>query len=127
HPSYMDADQFGLQMSVPDVVSGCFEVTPLEYEARFVDPYYLDIKVKRYRRVPLPGTPATCERQNKMSTAMMALSKSDLQQRGTQEIRFSTGAATDSYKVEIDDSKIELVPRSMLVFKAAGMTGPLKD
>jgi hypothetical protein len=127
HPPYMDADQFGLQMSVPDVVSGCFDVTPLEYEAKFVDPYYLDIKVKRYRRLPQAGTPANCKRQNKMSTALMALSKADLQKRGTQEIRFSTATATDTFKIEINDTQVDLIPRSMLIFKAQGLTGPLKD
>lgn len=129
HEPYMDEDQIGLQMAVPDVVSGCYKLTPLEYEANFVDPYFLDIKVKRYRRIaPEAGAAvAKCDRQNRMSTAMMVLSKKDLMQRGTQEIRFSTDAGTDKYKIQLSDSVLELVPESMVVFKAQGLGGSLKD
>jgi hypothetical protein len=129
HHPYMEDDQFGIQMAVPDMVSGCYTLTPLEYEAKFIDPYYLDIKVKKYRRVAPEGTAATqkCDQKNKMSTALMVLSKKDLLQRGTQEIRFSTEFATDNYRVVIDENHLELVPRSMLVFKAQNMSGPLKD
>lgn len=126
---YMEDGQFGIQMSVPDMVSGCYTLTPLEYEANFVDPYYLDIKVKKYRRIPPEGTEATqkCDRQNKMSTALMVLSKKDLEKRGTQEIRFTTEVASDTYKILLDDTQIALVPKSMVVFKGQGMSGPLKD
>lgn len=129
HQPYMKDDQFGIQMSVPDMISGCYTFTPLEYEAKFVDPYYLDIKVKKYRRIAPEGTSATqkCDQKNKMSTALMVLSKKDLMSRGTQEIRFSTEVATDHYRVIIDDSHLELVPRSMVIFKAPNMAGPLKD
>ncbi len=129
HHSYMDENQFGLQMSVPDMVSGCYEITPLEYEAKFVDPYYLDIKVKKYRRVAPEGAAAhkKCDRNNKMSSALMVLDKKDLQKRGTQSIRFSADAGSDIYKIQLDDQKIELVPESMVVFKGQGMAGELKD
>ncbi|PZO83332.1 MAG: hypothetical protein DI626_09145, partial [Micavibrio aeruginosavorus] len=126
---YMEDGQFGLRMSVPDVVSGCYTLTPLEYEAKFVDPYYLDIKVKRYRRIAPEGAAATakCEEGNKMSTAMMVLDRKDLLQRGTKEIRFSNDAVTDTYKLNVSDTDVELIPRSMLVFKATNLSGPLKD
>lgn len=126
---YMDDDQFGIQMSVPDLISGCYDLTPLEYEAEFIDPYYLDIKVKQYRRTPPEGNAALrkCDPQNKMSSALMVLSKTDLMKRGTQEIRFSTDMATDHYRIVLDDARLELVPRSMLVFQATGLSGPLKD
>lgn len=129
HYPYMEEDQFGIQMAVPDMVSGCYTLTPLEYEAKFVDPYYLDIKVKKYRRIAPEGVNvrAKCDKKNKMSTALMVLSKKDLMERGTQEIRFSTEVATDNYKVVIDDAHLELVPRSMVVFKGRDMAGPLKD
>lgn len=129
HEQYMEEDQFGLMMAVPDVVSGCYTLTPLEYEANFIDPYFLDIKVKRFRRIaPEQGAAVSkCDRQNRMSTAMMVLSKKDLQQRGTQEIRFSTDAGSDTYKIQLSDTVLELVPESMVVFKAQGLGGSLKD
>ncbi len=129
HYPYMEDDQFGIQMAVPDMVSGCYTLTPLEYEAKFVDPYYLDIKVKKYRRVAPEGYKmrADCDQKNKMSTALMVLSKKDLMSRGTQEIRFSTEVATDDYKVVIDEHHLELIPRSMVIFKGRDMAGPLKD
>ncbi len=129
HEKYMEIDQFGLQMAVPDVVSGCFDLTPLEYEANFIDPYFLDIKVKKYRRITPEGAinTASCERQNKMSTGLMVLSRKDLETRGTKEIRFSTESGRDTYKIVWDGNRLQLIPESMSVFKAQNMTGPLKD
>lgn len=129
HYPFMDDDQFGIQMAVPDMVSGCYTLTPLEYEAKFTEPHYLDIKVKKYRRVAPEGTGALqkCDKQNKMATALMVLSKKDLEQKGTQEIRFSTEVASDNYRVIMDDAQMQLVPRSMVIFKAKPLGGPLKD
>ncbi len=129
HYPYMDDNQFGIQMAVPDVVSGCYKITPLGYEAKFVEPFFLDIEVKKYRRVAPEGAPGrtTCDQKNQMSTALMVLDKEDLIKRGTQEIRFSSEIARDTYKIMIDDSQVTLIPKSMMMFKAQNMTGPLKD
>lgn len=129
HHTYMEDDQFGIQMAVPDMISGCYTLTPLEYEAKFVDPHFLDIKVKKYRRVAPEGSAANrkCDAQNKMSTALMVLSKQDLMSRGTQAIRFSADAGSDTYKIILDDTHLELVPQSMMVFKLQNPAGPLKD
>lgn len=129
HYPYMDDDQFGIQMAVPDVISGCFTLTPLEYEAKFTEPHFLDIKVKKYRRVTPEGSAATrkCDNNNKMSTALMVLSKKDLQEKGTQEIRFSTESGTDNYRLILTEDHLELIPRSMMMFKAQNLGGPLKD
>lgn len=129
HHPYMEDDQFGIQMAVPDMISGCFTLTPLEYEAKFTEPHFLDIKVKKYRRVAPEGSAATrkCDNQNKMSTALMVLSKKDLQDKGTQEIRFSTETGTDNYRIILTEDHLELVPRSMMIFKGQNMGGPLKD
>jgi hypothetical protein len=62
-----------------------------------------------------------------MSTALMVLSKKDLQEKGTQEIRFSTESGTDSYRLILSDDHLELIPRSMMMFKATNLGGPLKD
>jgi len=129
HHTYMDDDQFGIQMAIPDMISGCYTLTPLEYETKFTEPHFLDVKVKKYRRIAPEGSAATrkCDTQNKMSTALMVLSKKDLQKRGTQEIRFTTEVAGDNYRVVLDDNHLELIPRSMMIFKAQNMAGPLKD
>ncbi|PZQ44926.1 MAG: hypothetical protein DI551_09125 [Micavibrio aeruginosavorus] len=129
HEPYMEDDQFGIQMAVPDMISGCYSLTPLEYEAKFTEPHYLDIKVKKYRRVPPEGSSAVrkCDQQNKMSTALMVLSKKDLMSKGTQEIRFSTEVGVDNYRVILDENHLELIPRSMMIFRAQNMAGPLKD
>lgn len=127
--SYMEDNQFGLRMSLPDVVSGCFSYSPLEYEANFVDPYFLDIKVKKYRKIEASGNPDTrkCDPQNKTSSAMMVLDKDDLKSRGVKEIRFSSDAGRDVYKVSLQDDILELIPESMTVFKAYPLSGELKD
>ena len=129
HPNYMEDHQFGIQMSVPDVVSGCFNLSPLEYEANFVDPYYLDIKVKKYRMTTPKGRAELqkCDLQNKQVSGIMLLDKNDLMRRGTQEIRFSSDAGRDTYKIILTDKSVELVPDSASFFKPQGLTGALKD
>ncbi len=129
HYPFMEQSQYGIQMAVPDLVSGCFTLSPLEYEANFVDPYFLDIKVKKYRRVAPEGPLAfkKCNSKNQMSTALMVLDKQDLLKRGTEEIRFSGDAGSDTYKILISEDHLELIPESMLVFKAQSLGGPLKD
>ncbi len=116
-------------MSLPDVVSGCFTFSPLEYEAKFVDPYFLDIKVKKYRKIEPPVNPdkRKCDVQNKTSSAMMVLDKNDLQSRGTKQIRFSTEGGRDVYGVLLDDTSLALIPETMSVFKGANLGGDLKD
>lgn len=129
HYDYMEEDQFGILMSVPDMVSGCYNFSPLEYEAKFTEPYYLDIRVKKYRRIAPEGVNAAsnCSQNNKMSTALMVLDKKDLKDRGTQKIRFSADAGNDAYDINITDERLELVPESMMVFKITNPGGPLKD
>lgn len=127
--SFMDEDQFGVLMSVPKVVSGCWELSPLQYEATFIDPYYLDIKVKDYQRTAIEtdNVSSGCPSGNKMSTAMMVLNRSDLTKRGTQQIRFSNGVVTDYYDIAMTDRDLSLKPQSMVVFKAKNLEGPMKD
>lgn len=128
-PSYMEDDQFGIQMVVPDVVSGCWEFSPLEYESTFIDPYYFDVTVKHYQRRPVEtnNVQSGCPTNNKMTSAMIVLSKSDLQKREIRQIRFSNGSISDYYDIRITDNGIQFRPQSMVIFKAVGMTGPLAD
>lgn len=128
HYDYMEEDQFGILMSVPDMVSGCYNFSPLEYEAKFTEPYYLDIRVKKYRRIAPEGINAAAQcAQNKMSTALMVLDRNDLKSRGTQKIRFSADAGSDAYDINLTDERIELIPESVTVFRTSNPAGPLKD
>lgn len=127
---YMDPeDQFGLLMVVPDVVSGCWDITPLEYESSFIEPYYFDVKVKHYQRkkIEVANVETDCPAQNKMSTALIVLSKKDLQKRRIRQIRFSSGFVADYYNISASEESLSLFPQSMVIFKAANLTGPKKD
>lgn len=128
-PSYMEDDQFGIQMLVPDVVSGCWDISPLEYESTFIDPYYFDVTVKHYQRHPIEtdNVASGCPVDNKMSSAMIVLSRKDLEDRGIRQIRFSNGSLADYYDIQFSDNTLHLKPQSMVIFKAKGLTGPLGD
>ncbi len=128
HEAYMEPNQFGIQMLVPDMVSGCFKISPLEYESNFLG-QTLDVKVKRYRRTP-PDNAAdgqNCSPQNKMASAIMVFDKDDFKTRDITEIRFATDAGRDSYKVVMTDETLTLIPQSMTAFKSKNLGGELKD
>lgn len=126
---YMEDDQFGILMAVPDVVSGCWEVTPLEYESTFIDPYYFEVRVKHFqrRKIEIADVQTACPVENKMSTALIVLSRSDIEKRQTKQIRFSNGTLTDYYDIMFTENGLTLKPQSMVIFKAQGLTGPLMD
>lgn len=118
---YMDlSDQFAIRLTVPQVVSGCYEFTPLEYEASFIDPYYLDIKVKHYRRdlIKMENPHLDCPGTYSRAEAMIPLSRRDLMTRGTKQIKFRTENITEYYDLDLYDNKVTLKPQSMAVFKS---------
>lgn len=119
HADYMEPRQFGLMMSVPDTTTGCFDVSPLEYEANFIDDNYMDVTVKAYRRTPSNQSEGGCEQKFKNASGMIVLSSDDLQSRGVRQIRFTNGNARDNYDIAISGSDIILTPQSMSVFKPA--------
>lgn len=128
-PSYLEDDQFAIQMVVPDVVSGCWNISPLEYESSFIDPFYFDVTVKHYQRNPVETNNVTsgCPTQNKMSSAMIVLNRKDLEGRQIRQIRFSNGSISDYYDIRFSADSLQLKPQSMVIFKAKGMSGPLAD
>ena len=129
HYTYMDPDQFGILMTVPDVVSGCWDISPLQYEANFIDPYYLDVKVKDYQRkvIETSNVQSGCPAGNKMATALLVLSKSDLEKRQIRQIRFTSGFSADYYDLIYGNNTLQLKPQSMVVFKAKNLEGAMKD
>ena len=129
HHHYMDADQFGILMKLADVSSGCFELSPLEYEANFIDNNYMDIKIKNFRRkvMKTENPEFDCNQGSKVVSGLVVLSAKELKKRGVREIRFDNGQVRDAYVVTIKKDSIVLKPDSMIAFKAQGLTGPDKD
>ena len=126
---YMEGSQFGILMTVPDVISGCWDVSPLEYESSFIDPYYFDVKVKDYKRtkIEVENVEYECPAQNKMTTALIPLDAQDLKKRQIRQIRFSTGYVADYYDIRYTENGITLIPQSMVIFKAKELVGERKD
>lgn len=126
---YMEGSQFGILMTVPDVVSGCWNVSPLEYETSFIDQYYMDVKVKDYKRtkIEVENVGYECPTENKMTTALIPLDAQDLKNREIRQIRFSSGYVADYYNVKHTENGITLLPQSMVVFRAKELTGERKD
>ncbi|HPF78056.1 MAG TPA: hypothetical protein PLF01_02080 [Alphaproteobacteria bacterium] len=129
HYHYMDPDQFGIMMKLANSSSGCFELSPLEYEASFIDDNYMDIKVKDYRRKVTKTENPTfdCDQKSKVVSALVVVSAKDLEKRGVKQIRFSNGKVQDRYDVTLLPDSVVLVPDSMIAFKAQGLTGPDKN
>jgi hypothetical protein len=128
HHHYMEPDQFGIMLKVPNVVSGCFDISPMEYEVNFVNETYMDIEVKAFRRKPVKtqNVAYDCDQQTKAITGLIVLNAKDLEKRGVKEIRFSNGNVRDVYNVVYQPDSIVLKPESMIAFKA-NLTGPEKD
>lgn len=129
HEKYMEPGQFGLRLTVPEVMSGCWEVSPLEHEAKFVEPYYLDIRVKRYKRT-LTETrhpQYECPKGNKVATTTVLLNRRDLEEKEIKKIRFKSAVFGDTYEIVYRENSLELVPESMVAFKARNLGGPDKD
>lgn len=116
---YMEDKQFGIRMKIPENMTGCFEFSPLEYEASFIESTYMDIKVKNFRRKPIDTKNASydCDKRNKAVSTMVITSADELERRRIQKIRFSNGQKTDYYQVRLYDDYIQLIPESMVIFK----------
>ncbi|MCI5060614.1 MAG: hypothetical protein MRY79_06035 [Alphaproteobacteria bacterium] len=129
HYSYMEPDQFGIMMKTANSESGCFEVSPIEYEANFIDKNYMDIKVKSYRRKPVKveNVAFDCDQKSKIVSGLLVLSAKDLAERKIRKLRFSNGRFRDEYQVSVLEDSVHLKPESMVAFKAVGLTGPEKN
>lgn len=129
HYHYMEPDQFGILMKTANSETGCFDVTPIEYEASFIDNNYMDIKIKDYRRTKVKTQDVTfdCDQKSKVITGLVVVSATELQERGIRQIRFSNGEFRDHYDVTFLPDSIRLKPQSMIGFKAEELVGPNKD
>ncbi len=117
--SYMEPEQFGILMKTPEIVTGCFEISPIGYEAKFIGDLYMDINVSSYTVKPIKTQKVeyACNKGYRAATGMILLNSEDLKNCGTRQLRFSNGAARDNYKISFENDKIILTPESMLVFK----------
>ncbi len=129
HYHYMEPDQFGLLMRAADITSGCFTVSPLEYDVKFIADQFVDVKIKSFRRTikKTQNPQFDCDQKSQAVTGLVVLNAKDLQKRGIQQIRFENGKTRDVYKVSYQKNSITLTPESMVAFKANGLTGPDKD
>lgn len=117
---YFEDDQFGILIDTGDIITGCWKLSPLEYEASFTEEYYMDIKVKHYKREAIE---TNCPKGNQTVSALVVLSKSDLQARGIKQIRFSNEVARDRYEVSFYNDRVELKPMTQLAFKVQDLHG----
>lgn len=129
HYHYMEPDQFGIMMKAPNALSGCFDISPLEYEASFVEGHFMDIKVKDFRRTPSKTKDVAfdCDQKTKVISGLVVVSAKDLQKRGVRQIRFSSGRNRDAYDVVYRSDSIQLIPDSQISFKAVGLVGADKN
>jgi len=129
HYDYMEPDQFGILMKTPNAVTGCYTVSPISYEAKFVDDNYLDIKVDSYKQTPVDTQRVTyeCNQAYQTASALLVLSMNDIRNRNVHEIRFSNGGVRDTYKVLVNDDGVTLKPDTTLTFKTVkeGMQKPI--
>lgn len=129
HYHYMDPDQFGILMKLANSSTGCFGLSPLEYEANFIDDNYMDIKIKNFRRkvVKTENPEFDCDQKSKVVSGLIVISAEELKKRGVREIRFDNGNVRDAYLVTVLEDSVVLQPDSMVAFKAQGLTGPDKN
>lgn len=111
---YFEGDQFGILIDTGDIITGCWKISPLEYEASFTEQYYMDVDVKHYKREPIENN---CPTNNQTVSALIVLNKSDLKERGIKQIRFSNEVARDRYEISFYNDRIELKPITQLAFK----------
>ncbi|MEM6812559.1 MAG: hypothetical protein AAF549_08860 [Pseudomonadota bacterium] len=116
---YMSDNQFGILMRIPDTTTGCFTVSPLQYEAKFVDNNYLDIKVDSYRVAPIEtqNVAYDCNQSYKAASSVVVVNLDDIQRRNIKEIRFSNGGVRDTYFIKRGPNRVMLEADTQIVFK----------
>ena len=126
HPNYLESNQFGLLLTKANSFSGCHEYSPLEYDASYIENYYMDINVKHYRRnVKETQNPEfDCDTKSKVISGLIILNVDDLKRKNVRQIRFGNGQSRDTYNVSITENSVRLTPESMVAFKAQNLQGP---
>ncbi len=105
----------GMRFSVPDVVNGCWAISPLKYDTAQQDPFYYDIVIHDYTRKEGP-----CSAGNRMAMATVPLEKKLIEDGKMKILRLSIGTTIDRYNVAYKDGIVTITPESQIKFKAAG-------
>ena len=126
HPDFLEKEQFALLFQRASTETGCHQYSPIEYEAKFIENYYMDIDLKHFRSSlkPTQNPEYDCNQTYKVATGMVVLNADDLAKKKIREIRFSNGQSRDAYTVNVLDNGVRLTPKSMLAFKAVNLQGP---
>lgn len=120
-PDYLEDGQFGILMKTKDIAAGCYELSPIGYDATFIDNNYLDIKVNAYKTILKETQNVTydCDQTYKTATGLIVLNTDDLKNRNIREIRFSNGGVRDTYFIELTEGSVTLRPDTTISFKTA--------
>lgn len=128
HPEFLEPHQFGLLFQKANSETGCFNYTPIQYEASYIEHYYMDINLKYYRRGRTDTQDPTfdCDQKSKVVSGMIVLNAKELADKKIRQIRLGNGNVRDPYDVTVTADRVRLTPQSMIAFKAVGLTGPDK-
>ena len=90
HYDFFEEGQFAILMKIEDTMSGCWNFSPLQYEAAFIDNNYLDIKVGHYKRTAIKtkNPEYECPAGNQAVSGLIVLNRSDLIEKNIREVRF---------------------------------------
>jgi len=124
-PDTMQGNEFAIIMHAPQIVTGCFDFTPLEYKTKMVNNHYLSVNVKSFRREA--QSHGKCDTRNQTISNQLVLDADDLRSRGIKQIRFSNKRAIDHFDINFDQGNMILRPQSMVAFKPTQLTGVDKD
>lgn len=122
HHTYMEPEQFGIFMKVPDAVMGCYNVSGLSFETSFTEKNHMDINVKGYKRTPIKTKNVSydCTSGTKVITATIPVNANDLRERNIRQIRFKRGDIEDAFDVQSTETSFTLIPRRNTSFRPAG-------
>lgn len=115
-PFGQSGESAGLRFSVPDVVNGCWDISPLHYETSTQGPYYFDVSIKHYTRKE-----GKCGGGNRMARATVPLEKSLLEQGKIKILRLSIGPVTDRFEAAYENGTLTIKPQSTVKFLTDGI------
>lgn len=115
-PQGKSSDMVGLRFSVPDVVNGCWRISPLEVKNSMQGPYYFDVEVVGYHR-----SEGQCSGENRMARAVVPIERSKLEQGKIKILRLSIGPVTDRFEVTYKDGTMTIMPQSAVKFRTDGL------
>lgn len=111
-PHGNSAESVGLKFAVPDIIGGCWDVGELEHETGRQEPFYIDVKIDSYTRVPGP-----CGGANQQPSAIVPLEKKLLEEGKIKVLRLSIGPMVDRYNVTYENGRMSILPQSQQIFK----------